>query len=251
MFKFLLLLIITVTLYGGCPIRTTIPANSEKYTPLVYKESLKLLPRVPPYYFSALIEQETCVQLCGNSYWARRCWNPKVELKTKREQGVGLGQLTRAWNRRGQLRFDSLYAIKVKHPKLLREVSWNNIKSRPDLQIKSLILLWGDNLRYLSNKIPETDLIAFTDSSYNGGFKYLNIERSICKLRKNCNPDLWFGNVAITKSGRARKKLYGKRTAWDINRNHVNNVINLRLNKYKKEYLNKIKNKMCYIIRLH
>ena len=68
---------------------------------------------------------------------------------------------------------------------------------------------------------------------YNGG-GLIYKERKICKLRKGCDPDIWFDNVEVIKDVRGKKKLYGKRTAWDINRHHVKDVTKIRLNKYKK-----------------
>jgi hypothetical protein len=188
-----------------------------------------------PPYFPALIEHESCVRLCGNNYYARRCWNPKSRLKTKREEGAGLFQITRVFNKAGRVRWDMLNTLRRKYPKQLHELNWNNIYNRPDLQIKAGLLLWRSNWDRLSKDIPVMSRIAFADSIYNGGYVWLYRERQICKLKKGCDPDKWFGNVEKIKSARAKRKLYGNRTAWDINRHHVKDVFT-RIDKYLQYY---------------
>lgn len=241
--KIFILLVISVMVYSqSYPVKTYIPERAFKYMPMVHKESLSLLGNeINPSYFDSLIEQESCVRLGGNSYWARKCWNPTSELKTSSEQGIGLSQVTRAWKKDGRLRFDTLENLRRKYPKELHELTWNNIKEKPELQIRAMALLWRDNYRLFSNNILLNDRIAFSDSVYNGGFKYLNRERATCKLTVDCNSSLWFKNVELIKSGRVKRKLYGNRTAWDINRNHVKNVLNVRWSKYKNNYNKKNK----------
>jgi len=230
------LLLVAISLYAKCPIRTYIPKNAKPLLPIVYKEVNNIFPSFKePYYFSSLIEQESCVRLCGNSYWARRCWSPVSELKTKREQGIGFFQLTRTFKKDGRIRWDILYTLRRKHPKELHELNWNNIKKRPDLQIKAGILLWKDNWLRLSKVIPEKERIYFADSMYNGG-GLLYKEREICKLRKKCDPNKWFNNVALIKDVRGKHKLYGNKTAYDINREHVRYTTKIRLFKYKQNY---------------
>lgn len=217
---------------GSCkkPVRKYIPTRAYKYFPMVIESNIEYLPElVIPDYFGGLIEHESCITLCS-----KRCWNPKSRLKTKREEGAGLGQLTRVFNRNGTVRWDMLRTLRLRHPKELKELTWNNIYKRPDLQIKALVLLWRDDYEYLSKSIRNKKEIQwFVDSAYNGGFKWLNRERIMCKFTKGCDPDLWFNNVEKMKSRRARRKLYGTRTAWDINRHHVRDV-RLRSKKYKK-----------------
>lgn len=241
--KIFILVVISVMLYSkSYPVKTFIPERAFKYMPMVHKESLSLLGNeINPSYFDALIEQESCVRLGGNSYWARRCWSPTSELKTSIENGIGFGQITRSWKKDGRLRFDTLENIRKKYPKELYELTWDNIKEKPELQIRAMTLLWRDNFKMLTNDITLNNKIAFADSIYNGGYKYLNKERKTCKLRKNCNSLIWFNNVELVKSDRAKRKLYGNRTAWDINRNHVKNVIKIRWSKYNKNYNKKNK----------
>jgi len=83
--------------------------------------------------------------------------------------------------------------------------------------------------------MTELDRIAFADAAYNGGYGGVSRDRSKCKLTKGCNPKKWFRNVEKTCS-KSKRNLYGNRNACDINREHVYNVLRLRMNKYTKYY---------------
>jgi hypothetical protein len=234
-FKIFLLLLLAAIIfikvaYAGCNVnwRKYIPVRAYKYSDMLVNEVTTTVPWLEqPWYFGGLIEQETCITLCS-----KRCWNPHIRFKTKREEGVGLGQLTRVFNKNGTVRWDIIAYLKKKFPRDLKELNWNNVINRPDLQIKAMVLLWDSNKRFFKNTVNRRELKWFLDSAYNGGVKFLLREQRICKLLANCNPHKWFGNVEKVKSGRARIKLYGNRTAWDINRQHVKNV-RIRMKKYK------------------
>jgi len=231
LFTLLLISILISAVFGRCKLnyKKDIPSRAYDYFPLVIVESFEnMRDFTKPYYFGGLIEHETCITLCS-----KRCWNPKAELKTKREQGVGLGQLTRVFNKNGTVKWDMLRTLKMMYPDKLKDLTWENIKKRPDLQIKALILLWKKDYSYYKGKVKNSDILWFADSAYNGGFKWLNRERRLCKFKKGCDPKKWFHNVADIKSRRAKRKLYGNRTAWDINRHHVEDV-KTRMKKYKK-----------------
>ena len=123
--------------------------------------------------------------------------------------------------------------MKYKHPKQLAELSWLTIYDRPDLQIRTLILMSRDNYTYyLPYSATPIDAIAFGDAAYNGGIGGLNNERRACKLAKDCDHTKWFGNVErfCLKSSVA---LYGNRSACDINRHHVTDVVITRTPKYR------------------
>ena len=231
-FIIILLLMIIIDLLHGYRCDRKFPKDVDKYIPLVKQTVTDYMGNFQPWqYFPALIEHETCITLCR-----KRCFNPKARLKTKREEGGGLGQITRVFRKNGTVRWDMLATLKRWYPKELSELTWENLYDRPDLQVKALVLLWKRNYNILPKSIKNMDRIAFSDSMYNGGYYWLRIERSICKLRKNCNPNKWFGNVEKIKSKRARRKLYGNRTAWDINRHHVKDVLKNRLPKYLDRY---------------
>ena len=228
----LILVLLVTTLHGRCKIKSSeIPPNAYLYLDDMYKEFNRLNIDISrPWYFGALIEHESCITLCR-----KRCWSPTSRLKTKREEGAGLPQLTRAYNRYGKLRFDIIHTLRRKHPKELSELNWNNVYNRPDLQMRAMMLLWKEPMYRFKNKVSDITVINFLDSIYNGGLKYFLRERKSCYLRANCDETKWFNNVA-RMNARGHRVLYGNRTAHMINRHHVSDV-RKKMNKYKKDYI--------------
>lgn len=154
-------------------------------------------------------------------------------MRSAREEGAGIGQITRAFRPDGSIRFDALTELKTKHPKALKEFTWANVYDRPDLQIRALILKSKDNYSYYLkySKTPE-DALHFGDAAYNGGIGGLDNERRACKLSRTCDHTVWFGNVERFCM-KSKAALYGNRSACDINRHHVHDVMFIRSPKYK------------------
>lgn len=156
------------------------------------------------------------------------CWRPTARLKSAREEGAGLGQLTRAWRSDGSLRFDKLGEMREAHP-ALRELSWSTIYQRPDLQIRTMIVMVkADYQRFAGTAVP----LHFADAAYNGGWGGVQKERRACGLKAGCDPQRWFGQVERVCL-KSRAPLYGTRSACDINRHHVADVVNVRAPKYR------------------
>jgi len=87
-------------------------------------------------YIPSLIEHESCISLTH-----KRCWEPTSRLKTQREEGAGLGQLTRTYRKDGTIRFDSLTDMRNRYRESLKELTWKNVYQRPDLQIRAITLM--------------------------------------------------------------------------------------------------------------
>lgn len=127
--------------------------------------------------------------------------------------------------------------MRTKHPKYLSELNWNNVYDRPDLQIAAIVLKMQDNFNEFSkysNNIMS--VYAFADAAYNGGETGLKREIRACTLIKDCDPRLWFGNVE-KYCMKSKVALYGNRSACDINRHHVKDVMIIRAPKYRALYL--------------
>lgn len=206
-----------------------IPQQAFEHKDTIKKEIETYFDNIPNvYYIPGLIEHESCISLKH-----KRCWNSTSRLKTQREEGAGLGQITRAYNADGTLRFDSLYDLRTRYKKELKDAQWETIYSRPDVQIRMIILMSRDNYNKLY-EVPEgMERLAMTDASYNGGLGGLQKQRRLCGLKAGCDPNVWFGNVEkiVTKS---TKPLYGDRSAYDIYTHHVKDVLKTRMPKYER-----------------
>jgi len=209
-------------------VKTYIPVNAYKYLPMMSTEVKRIIPEIPSVaYVGSLIEQESCQYLTH-----KRCWDPSSELKTAREQGVGLGMVTRAYKADGSLRFDALKEIRDKNSAELKELSWLTVKVRPDLQIRAMVLMINASYDRLFQVKDPWARLAMTDAAYNGGDGGVSKERLQCGLTKGCDPQQWFGHVEMIKI-KSQKPIYGTRSPYFINREHVENDLHLRLPKYE------------------
>lgn len=224
----LFIMLSSTSISHAVDVKTYIPSQAHQYLSYVSCEAERLLPEItPPAYFASLIEHESCIHLKHS-----KCWNPKSRLKTSREEGAGMGQLTKAFRKDGRLRFDTLTELSKKYSSELKELSWNNVYDRPDLQIRAIMLLSKNNHKQLYAIKEPFQRLAMTDAAYNGGLGGVFKDRRLCGLTKDCNPLIWFNHVEKTCS-KSKKILYGNRNACDINRHHVKDVLKTRLEKYK------------------
>lgn len=212
---------------------TYIPKRAPKYLPIIQKEQRKHFPQLEyTNYLPGLIEQESCITLTHS-----RCFNPNSELKNSREQGLGLGQLTRTFQQDGSVRFDSLRDLRAQHMGELKEMNWDNLASRPDLQIRSILLMSRDNYKRLYMVDDSYQRTKMTDAAYNAGYGRIKKDRTKCGLMANCDPNLWDHNVEYTcTASRTPIKMYGNKSPCKINREHVSNVFDIRMDKYLQYY---------------
>lgn len=209
-------------------VATYIHPRATVLLPLVAQEAVAHAPEISQrHYFAGLIEHESCISLKHS-----RCWSPTSELKTHREQGLGLAQLTRAWGKTGSLRFDTLADLRRQYPNQLGQLHWDTLKNRPDLQIRAMVILTRQNYRQLSTVSDKTERLKMADSAYNGGLQNIHRSRSVCGLAKNCNPQIWF-NHTERYNQKSSKILYDVRSARSINNHHVRDVFENRMPKFK------------------
>lgn len=219
--------------FAAPDVKTYIPEKAYKYVPVMKKELDAYFPTFPVHhYFGGLAEIESCIYLTH-----KRCWDPSSKLESPRELGIGIPQLTKAYNKDGSIRFDVLADLRRAHPVELKELNWQNIESRPDLQFRGMIFLTKGNWNRFSNIPNVFEQIKFTDAAYNGGAGGVNNERRACGLAKGCNPKVWTGNVE-RYCLKSKKPLYGNRSACDINRDHVRDVF-IRMPKYESLFTKK------------
>jgi len=128
------------------------------------------------------------------------------------------------------LRFDALAEMRDAHPSL-RELNWNNVYNRIDLQLRALLLKMRGDFNWLSRISDVEERLLFADAVYNRGRTGIDSDRRLCQMTAGCDPQKWFGHVQHTCTG-SKTPIYGKRTVCDINREHVYNVVVLRAPKY-------------------
>ena len=203
----------------------TPPPGFYTYGKMLQGEQQRYWPNHPaPWLLAALVEQESCVSLKSKS-----CWNPVAQLKNAREEGAGIGQITRAYRADGALRFDALADMRRQYAADLAGLSWETVYRRPDLQFRAVVLMSRDAVKPFR---AAPAMLAFGDAAYNGGGAGVQKERRACALSAGCDPGLWFGHVEA-HCLKSRQPLYGERNACDINREHVKNVLLVRPEKYR------------------
>lgn len=216
-------------------VKTYVHPNAVKLAP-IFKEELKLyFPELPqPWYVLGLAEHESCISLRHS-----RCLSTTSTFSTKwqetgkpRELGAGIGMITKAWTKDGKIRMDTLASLKRAYPNELKDLTWDNISTSPSLQARAMILLLRQDYRGLSIVKDKVERQKFMDSAYNGGRRDALTARTRCEMTINCNPDVWFNNVE-NHNPKSTKKLYGNRSARDINNHHVRDVFLTRMPKYQ------------------
>ena len=213
-------------LFGGNA-RADVPERAKQYLPMLKAEQTARWPDHPwPPMLGGMVEQETCPSLTHS-----KCWSPQAQLKTQREEGAGLGQLTRTWRKDGTQRFDALAELRDLHP-ALRELSWVTIYQRPDLQLRALVLKSRDDFRALGQIRSIANRLVFQVAAYNRGRGAVQEERRLCQVTPDCDPQLWWGHVELTCTA-SRAPIYSGRSACDINRLHVLKVVEQRAPRYR------------------
>jgi hypothetical protein len=203
------------------------PAAAVPLLPVLKSEQRAWWPDMPlPSALGAQIEQETCITLRHRS-----CWNPRAELRTSREQGIGLGQLTRTWNKDGSERFDALQELVRSNPRQLAGLSWDN-RYDPVLQLRAVVLKGLQDYRVILGAADSYERLAMAKSAYNGGLGGLSSDRRLCAATAGCDKSRWFGHVERTSNkSRTVNKGYGE-SAFAINRGYVRNVLIVRRVRY-------------------
>lgn len=209
-----------------------IPAQAVPYLAVLTKQVQEVWPTMPaPHYFGALIEHES-----GCPAIKSMCWSPTARLKTSREEGAGLGQLTKAYKADGSIRFDALAESRRLDPRGLNDLRWDTVYQRPDLQMRVVILMTRQNwnrLAPLTAKATDPMLrLSLTDVAYNAGVGRAMNDMRACSLQRGCDTGVWAGNVGNVCTA-SRQPIYGTRSACDIYHHHVKDVVDTRMNKYK------------------
>jgi len=196
------------------------PAAALPLLPVLQAEQRAHWPDMPsPAALGAQVEQETCISLRS-----RGCWNPRTELKTDREYGFGLGQITIT------SRFDNFAAARGLDPSLR---TWQFAdRYDPARQLRVLVLMDRAAYQGLSALPAGPERLAMAFSAYNGGLGGVQADRRVCAQVRGCNPARWWGHVEL-HSLKARSAVHGYgQSFYDINRGYVRSVLIERRPRY-------------------
>lgn len=198
-----------------------IPAKALIYIPLLITVQETHWTTVPePWTLAGQIEQESCITLKHS-----KCWNPEVELKTAREYGFGLGQITVT------AKFNKFEELRQEHAEL-REWQWER-RFDPKWQLKAIVLmdrrLWGR----VRDAATELDRWGFMLAGYNGGAGSVLKDRRLCANTAGCDPNRWFEHVEH-HSLKSRQPVSGYKKSWfEINREYPRLILFTRRAKYR------------------
>lgn len=197
-----------------------LPPKARLYIPVLLQEITNHWPDVPlRSILGAQVEQETCSSLAS-----KRCWNPKTELKTDREYGFGLGQITVT------KKFNVFEEIKALDPSL-KVWRWED-RYDPVLQLRAVVLKDRFNFNRFPLSASSLDQLAFGIAAYNGGVGGTLNDIKLCGATPSCDKTRWFAHVESTSlKSRTKWKGYGQ-SAFDINRGYVRNIFGPRRVKY-------------------
>jgi len=214
-FRFLLLLLAVAVPAEAA----TVPERAFIYIPVLKAQISDAWPSIPiPVSLAGQIEQETCPSLTH-----RKCWNPKAELKTSREYGFGLGQLTVT------SQFNNFEGIKKADAKL-KSWKWED-RYDPKRQLRALVVMNRNLYARLGFARDPVERMAFMFSAYNGGLGGVLQDRRLARSRGG-DPDRWFGHVEKhSYKAKTKVKGYGK-SFFEVNREYVRNILKVRMGKY-------------------
>lgn len=203
-----------------------LPKAAAQYLPDLVSTQQTIWPNAPmPSFLAAQVEQESCITLTHS-----KCWNPRAELKTKRENGVGFGQFTRAYRADGSIRFDKVSELAATHASL-RGWSWAK-RYDPHYQLTAIVEMDKAIFGRQSGAATDRDRLSFTLSAYNGGESGVLQDRRLCSNTPGCDPSRWASHVAKTSlKSRTPHPGYGK-SFYTINREYVTNILDVRRPKY-------------------
>jgi len=223
---FLLMVIIGLAVFPKYAKANDIPPRAKQYIPdLIAAMDSMNFPYTLRESIAGQIEQESCISLTHS-----KCWNPQVELKTHREYGFGLGQVTIAYREDGSERFNVFKELTARQE--LRDWKWED-RYNPYYQIKGILVLNRTNYVKLAYPFEnEYEKMAAMFAAYNGGFGDVMKSRFVCLRHPTCPSRKWFGGIETMNVKSQVKFIYG-RSPREINNEYPHNILKVRMFKYQ------------------
>lgn len=159
-----------------------LPGEAQLYLPMLKEEIDKAWPDIPIREFHAgLIDQESG-------------WKTKAVLKTDREYGCGLGQMTMTYKADGSVRFDTISDMK-KVDKELAGWNWRDC-ANVHYQLRAIVVKTKmDAKTCFSSMANFEEAMACTAAKYNGGGGSITTRVRLCRVDGDCDPTKWFDNL--------------------------------------------------------
>ncbi len=198
--------------------------KAEPHLALLDSVITKYWPDAPCREFIAgQIEQETCANL-------KKCWNSNTELKTKREYGFGLGQITIAYRKNGSVRFNNFDEAKRRYEEL-SDWQWDD-RYNTKYQLIFIVMECKLNFKKYGNRFV-TDIQKWAAAlvTYNAGSGAVLTRLKVCKVTPGCDCTTWFGGLDQVHSKEEEVLLYGRMLYLRRN-DYPYNIIYIRSQKY-------------------
>ena len=195
---------------------SAVPLAALALLPILNQEIDTYWPTMPlRSSMAAQIEKESCITLKHS-----KCWNTRAELKTDREYGFGLGQITIT------KKFNVFEELKASN-KGLRDWKWED-RFDARYQLRAVVIKDLQSYERIKGAATSMDRLSFTYSAYNGGLGGVIKDRSLCASTKGCDNSRWKGHVELTSfKSKVAVKGYGQ-SFYQINRGYVDHLINLQ-----------------------
>lgn len=226
---FLLFLLGVVALLGAAcwSYGQQVPAQALQHLPTLVQVQRSQWPTAPqPWFLAGQVEQESCITLKHP-----KCWNTGAELKTSREYGFGLGQITIAYRADGSVRFNKWAELRTRYP-ALRAWTWEQ-RFEPAYQLTALVVMDRGLCELYGDAWSAEDRLGFCLSAYNGGEGGVRQDRMLCSNTPGCDRTRWFSHVEL-HSMKARMPFTGyAKSPFEINREYPRNVLQVRRQKYQ------------------
>ncbi len=171
---------------------SALPGEAARLLPQLSLELNKFWPGLAPRAFvAAVIEQESG-------------WKVRAQLRTSRELGCGLGQITRATHANGSVRFDALQESKRLDPSL---AGWNwRDCYQVSYQLRGAVLKLKANDQHCRTLMAgNLESLACAAAQYNGGAGSVAKRIHLCRAQPGCDPQRWFGHLEHQVAQSTRK----------------------------------------------
>jgi membrane-bound lytic murein transglycosylase MltF len=213
------ILIATLLIFGfqawpvsGFSAQVNIMARAEKHLPALSELTDRHWPDAPRReVIAAQVEQESR-------------WNPKAELKTSREYGFGLAQITVT------SRFDNFR--EARRLSALKDWQWED-RHNARYQMTYLVLTDRSNFRQVSRLFQDdTNRWAAALVAYNAGMGTLLQRRALALRTNSVTPTKWFGGLDAVRLPYENRLLYG-RNLGAMRNEYPHLIIKVRAPKYR------------------